>query len=91
MIEIQVGMLARRLNVHRNTVSNWIRSGKLKAARTVGKRYRIQETDWIRFCREYGLSETVCQAALKRPGRSETPRSAGHGPPSTSHERGAYV
>jgi excisionase family DNA binding protein len=80
MIEIQVGRLARRLNVHRNTVSNWIRAGKLKAARTVGKRYRIQEADWIRFCRDYGLSETVCQSAVKRPGRSESPGTRGMAP-----------
>lgn len=90
MIEIQVGMLARRLNVHRNTVSNWIRSGKLKAARTVGKRYRIQEADWARFCREYGLSETVCQAAVKRLGHSE-PTGARGMAPNPHHTREVHM
>ncbi|MCK7511141.1 MAG: helix-turn-helix domain-containing protein [Desulfobacterales bacterium] len=32
MIEIRVGQLAEKLGVHRNTVTNWIRSGKLRAS-----------------------------------------------------------
>jgi excisionase family DNA binding protein len=90
MIEIQVGRLARRLNVHRNTVSNWIRSGKLKAVRTVGKRYRIREADWVRFCREQGLSETVCQTAVKRPGRSE-PTGVRGTAPGSHHTREVHM
>jgi excisionase family DNA binding protein len=90
MIEIQVGRLARRLNVHRNTVSNWIRSGKLKAARTVGKRYRIQEADWVRFCREYGLSETACQAVAERPGPRK-PLGARSMAPNSHHTREVHM
>jgi excisionase family DNA binding protein len=61
MIEIRVGQLAEKLGVHRNTVTNWIRSGKLKATATVGKRYRIEKDQLLQFCREQGISETVLQ------------------------------
>ena len=37
MIEIRVGQLAEKLGVHRNTVTNWIRSGKLSVRRPSGR------------------------------------------------------
>jgi len=61
MIEIRVGQLAEKLGVHRNTVTNWIRSGKLKATATVGKRYRIEKGVLLQFCREQGIPEAVLQ------------------------------
>ena len=48
MIEIRVGHLADRLGVHRNTVTNWIRSGKLRATATVGKKYLIEKAALLR-------------------------------------------
>jgi excisionase family DNA binding protein len=90
MIEIQVGSLARKLDVHRNTVSNWIRSGKLKASQTVGKRYRIQDADWVRFCRECGVSETVCQAVAERSGGLE-PSGARGMAPNSHHTREVHM
>ncbi len=62
MIEIRVGQLADRLGVHRNTVTNWIRSGKLWATATVGKKYLIEKEALLRFCREQGIPEGVMQA-----------------------------
>jgi len=62
MIEIRVGQLADRLGVHRNTVTNWIRSGKLRATATVGKKYLLQKETLLRFCREQGIPEAVMQA-----------------------------
>ncbi|MCU0593776.1 MAG: excisionase family DNA-binding protein [Desulfobacterales bacterium] len=62
MIEIRVGQLADRLGVHRNTVTNWIRSGKLRATATVGKKYLIEKEALLRFCREQGIPEGVMQA-----------------------------
>ncbi len=50
MIKIRIGQLAQQLGVHRNTIANWIKSGKLTAAPTVGKRYLIEEAEWQRFC-----------------------------------------
>jgi excisionase family DNA binding protein len=62
MIEIRVGQLADRLGVHRNTVTNWIRSRKLRATATVGKKYLIEKEALLRFCREQGIPEGVMQA-----------------------------
>ena len=50
MIEFRVGSLAKALDVHRNTVRNWIKSGKLPAVSTVGKRYQLTVEDMARFC-----------------------------------------
>jgi len=62
MIEIRVGQLADRLGVHRNTVTNWIRSGKLRATATVGKKYLLEKETLLRFCREQGIPEAVMLA-----------------------------
>jgi excisionase family DNA binding protein len=62
MIEIRVGQLAERLGVHRNTVTNWIRGGKLRATATVGKKYLIEKELLLRFCREQGIPDDVLQA-----------------------------
>lgn len=56
MIDIRVGQLARKLGVHRNTVSNWIKNGKLKAVPALGRRYLITEEEFNRFCKAAGLT-----------------------------------
>jgi excisionase family DNA binding protein len=50
MIEFRVSSLAQALNVHRNTIRNWIKSGKLPAKPAVGKRYQLPAEDLARFC-----------------------------------------
>jgi excisionase family DNA binding protein len=64
MIEIRVGQLADKLGVHRNTVTNWIRSGKLRATATVGKKYLIEPDAFRGFCREQSIPEAVLQKVL---------------------------
>ena len=59
MIEIRVGKLAEKLGVHRNTVSNWIKGGKIRARPTVAKRYLIEEKELLRFCNQFGISENI--------------------------------
>jgi coenzyme F420 hydrogenase subunit delta len=61
LIVIRVGQLADRLGVHRNTVTNWIREGKIKARPTVGRKYAIEEAEFIKFCRQSGVAEHVVQ------------------------------
>ncbi len=67
MIEIRVGKLAEKLGVHRNTVGNWIRSGKLRARPTVARRYVIEEEELIRFCSRFGLPESIVDALEIQP------------------------
>jgi len=64
MIEIRVGQLADKLGVHRNTVTNWIRSGKLRATATVGKKYLIEKNALRDFCREQSIPDAVLQKVL---------------------------
>lgn len=55
MIAVRIGQLAEQLGVHRNTVRNWIKSGKLPARSVPGKRYLITESDVSKLCEEFGL------------------------------------
>ena len=55
MIVIRIGQLADLLGVHRNTIRNWIRSGKLPARAASGKRYLLREASLGRICREFGV------------------------------------
>ena len=60
MIDIRVGQLAQLLGVHRNTVTNWIKRGQLKATPTVGKRYLVEAAEFERFCKAVGIpAETM--------------------------------
>lgn len=52
---LSVGQLAKAIGVHRNTVSNWIKKGRLLAQPTVGKRYLVDEAHFEQFCRENGI------------------------------------
>ncbi len=55
MIVVRVNDLAKRLGVHRNTVRNWVKSGKLPARSIPGKRYLLTEPEFGKICREFGL------------------------------------
>jgi excisionase family DNA binding protein len=59
MIDVRIVELSQAMGIHRNTIRNWIKSGKLKATPHVGKRYLIDENDFRLFCREAGLSEDL--------------------------------
>ena len=55
MYLFRVGQLAKAIGVHRNTVSNWIKKGRLVAQPTVGKRYLIEEDQFSDFCSTNGI------------------------------------
>ena len=57
MMIFRIGQLAAEIGVHRNTIKNWIKSGKLAAKPTVGKRYLIAEDELRRFLEEAGFPE----------------------------------
>ena len=65
MIDIRVGQLARKLGVHRNTITNWIKNGKLKATPTLGRRYLITEQEFRRFCEAVGLDNTNLEESIR--------------------------
>ena len=59
MIVIRIGQLADQLGVHRNTIRNWIRSGRLPARSMSGKRYLLSETDFSKICQEFGIDRST--------------------------------
>ncbi|MEJ5348430.1 MAG: heterodisulfide reductase-related iron-sulfur binding cluster [Desulfosoma sp.] len=61
MIVVQIGRLAEQLGVHRNTIRNWIRSGRLPARRVPGKRYLVDEEEFLKLCHAYGLDASALQ------------------------------
>ncbi len=61
MIVVQIGRLAEQLGVHRNTIRNWIRSGRLPARRVPGKRYLVDDEEFIKLCHAYGLDASALQ------------------------------
>jgi excisionase family DNA binding protein len=64
MMDVRVGQLSQMIGIHRNTIRNWIKSGKLKAVPHVGKRYLIDEDDFRRFCREAGVPQDLITATV---------------------------
>ncbi len=52
--EFKVSDLAREFGVHRNTIRNWINSGRLQARPGPGRRYLIDSAEYERFCRNLG-------------------------------------
>lgn len=56
---LDVGTVARRLDVTPVTIRNWIRSGKLRAERTLTGRYRIRAS--------------ILASLLQKSERSESP------------------
>ncbi len=64
MIRIRVGRFAELLGVHRNTVTNWIKSGKLKASPTAGRKYLVEEIDLQKFCASTGVPGVTADALV---------------------------
>ncbi len=59
MLEIKVGDLAKLVGVHRNTVTNWIKNGTLKAKPILGKKYLIDEEQFKLFLIKSGVCESI--------------------------------
>jgi len=66
MLIFKVGTLAKELLVHRNTVTNWIRNGKLKALPAPAKRYSVTKNEFIRFCKKEHISADAMERVLNK-------------------------
>lgn len=56
-----MNQFAKAVGVHRNTITNWIKSGKLNAIPTVGKQYLISKDTLEQFCVQNGLSLSIVE------------------------------
>lgn len=64
MLIFKVGILAKHVGVHRNTVTNWIKNQKLPATPTAAKRYKISKNDFIVFCEKEHISKEAMDRVL---------------------------
>ena len=64
MLIFKVGVLARHIGVHRNTVTNWIKKGKFPASPAAAKRYTISKIDFINFCEKEHISKEAMARVL---------------------------
>lgn len=64
MLTFKVGVLARHIGVHRNTVTNWIKKGKLSATPAAAKRYTISKSAFIDFCKKEHISKSAMERVL---------------------------
>jgi excisionase family DNA binding protein len=55
MILIQVMTLAEQLGVHRNTIRNWVKTGKITARPAPGRGLMLAKEDFLHLCEEFAL------------------------------------
>ena len=55
MILIQINTLAEQLGVHRNTIRNWVKTGKIAARPAPGRGLMLAREDFLQLCEEYAL------------------------------------
>jgi len=64
MLMFKVGDLARQIGVHRNTVTNWIKTGKLNAEATAAKKYLIPKEEFRVFCSLENIPDRTVQQIM---------------------------
>ena len=74
MIVIHVLTLAQEIGVHRNTIRNWVKTGRISAKPGPGKGLRFTPEGFARLCREFHLDpELLMTMARSRPGADVPP------------------
>ena len=74
-LEFKVSELAREFGVHRNTIRNWINSGRLRARPAPGRRYLVDPRDYEQLCHRYGRTPPPASEPAVQP-VAEAPRSS---------------
>ncbi len=65
MLKFKVIDIARFLGVHRNTVTNWIKKGTLKARPIIGRKYVIEEEVFRAFCEENNIAQELVEEFVR--------------------------
>jgi excisionase family DNA binding protein len=55
MILIQINILAEQLGVHRNTIRNWVKTGKISARPAPGRGLMLAREDFLQLCEDFAL------------------------------------
>jgi len=61
MIVVHILTLAREIGVHRNTIRNWVKTGRITARPGPGKGLVFTPEDFQALCREFQLNPGQCQ------------------------------
>lgn len=61
MIIVQVITLAERLGVHRNTIRNWVKAGKIVAQPAPGRGLMLTPEHFQQLCQEFALDPASLQ------------------------------
>jgi hypothetical protein len=74
MIVIHVLTLAQEIGVHRNTIRNWVKTGRISAKPGPGKGLQFTPDDFARLCRDFNLDpEQLKTLARTLPGADTPP------------------
>jgi len=74
MILIQVMTLAERLGVHRNTIRNWVKTGKISARPAPGRGLILAGEDFQQLCEDYALDPASLNPRDLAPTTAASPR-----------------
>ena len=61
MIVVHILTLAREIGVHRNTIRNWVKTGRINARPGPGKGLVFTPEEFQALCREFQLNPDQCQ------------------------------
>lgn len=82
MIVIHVLTLAQEIGVHRNTIRNWVKTGRISAKPGPGKGLQFTPDDFAQLCRDFHLDpEQLKTMARTLPGADVPPLAAPASPP----------
>jgi len=82
MIVIHVLTLAQEIGVHRNTIRNWVKTGRISAKPGPGKGLQFTLDDFARLCRDFNLDpELLKTMARTLPGAEVPPLATPASPP----------
>jgi hypothetical protein len=87
MIVIHILTLAQEIGVHRNTIRNWVNSGRISARPGPGKGLAFTPDDFERLCHDFNLDPERLEA-MGRSGQIAAPFSPAR-PPAAVEGRGA--
>jgi hypothetical protein len=73
MIVIHVLTLAHEIGVHRNTIRNWVKTGRISAKPGPGKGLQFTPDDFVRLCREFNLDPHLLQTMARTLPGAEVP------------------
>ena len=86
MLIFKVGTIASMLGVHRNTVTNWIKKGKLEASSYAARRYAVSRSKFVAFCKKEHIADPVMDRIIREFDSSEDKTAESSEPARTMHE-----